>query len=176
MEARDIIVPLNESTIQGAINVANNGDKIIIQKGEYLSNESILIKGKESLLLIAKGKVTITNKRLPAIIIEDSNVSIKGIDFFRNEETISISSSVLSITECNFEKNKVGIKVMNSTLVVDDSCFKINYLTGVLSIGKENVVKATPSNDWKDNYADIYSCPTGSISEGTKIMLGYLND
>lgn len=176
IEAKDIIVPLNESAIQGAINAANNGGKIIIQKGEYFSNESILIKGKNNLFIIAKGNVTITNKRLPAIIIEDSNVSIKGINFFRNETAIFISSSVLSTTKCGFEKNKVGIKVFDSTLVADSCYFKINYLGGILLIGEQNVVKVPPSNFWKDNYVSIFPYSASPISEGNKILLGSLND
>jgi len=176
IEAREIIVPLNEPTIQGAINVANNGDKIIISKGEYPLNNPLIIKDKENFSLIAKGKVVLTNRKGSAIILENSNISIKGINFFRNEEAISISSSVLSADKCSFEKNKVGIKILDSTLVADNCFFKTNYLAGIFLIGEQNVVKITPENKFYDNYVDVLPQSLNPFCRGNRILLGKLED
>ncbi|MBL4705951.1 MAG: hypothetical protein JKY54_15600 [Flavobacteriales bacterium] len=84
-EAKDLHVPANYSTIQKAINAANDGDKILIASGNYeeylIINKSISLIGTQPCSIYASTSPIKTARNKKALInIADNEVFIQNID------------------------------------------------------------------------------------------------
>jgi len=168
-------------SIQLAIDGAKNGDEVRVESGKYLFDKPIMIKEKENFSLSAKGKVSLSNKNGAALIVENSNISIEGIIFFRNEIALECSDSIISVKGSKFQKNRIGIQGVGSVIISDKNVFDTNFLAAILLSGQDNNLKIVPSTSFRNNYADIYPYSVNSSSEtlrpqGNKIFFGRLKD
>ena len=128
VSATTIYVPDDYSTIQAAVDVANNGDTIIVRNGTY--NENVALE--KQLSLIGEGTPTIDAREYPGhngfgIVITVDNCLIKGFRFinggFFDVETgieyvgagIKVTSDGNTIKNCTFENNWRGIELKESS-------------------------------------------------------------
>ena len=169
------------SSIQKAIDEAGDGDEITLSKGEYLLDKPLVIKEKQNLSLSTRGKVVFTNKKGAAITITDSNISIKGISFIRNEIAVEVVNSAVAIRNCQWKKNRIGVTGLNSILVLEHNRFQNSFLASILLLEGNNVLEITPSNSFLDDYVDVFSSEVSSENfnsnfQGNKISLGKTKD
>lgn len=176
--AESINVPPRAPNLQSIIDSAKNNDEIILE-GEYLFDRPLIIKGKENFSLSAKGKVTLINRNGTALIVENSNISINEINFFRTEIALECSDSIISTKNCKFRKNRVGIQGIRSIIISDKNLFDTNFLAAIMLIGQGNNLKIIPSTSFKNNYTDVYSVNSSSETfrlQGNKIFFGSPED
>lgn len=74
-----INVPADQPTIQSAINVANNGDTVVVAPGTYIENLDFLAKA-----------ITVTSSDGPAVTIVDGNAAGPVVTFKTNEGLSSV--------------------------------------------------------------------------------------
>jgi len=111
-------VPDDYPTIQQAIDVANDGDSIIVKTGIYHENvqieKTISLLGEGTPQILADGSYYCIELRVDNIIIDNFNLKNSGIG--GNKAAIRIISNNNSIKNCVVEDNdNVGILIYKNT-------------------------------------------------------------
>jgi len=105
-QARTIIVPDDYSTIQEAIDNANDGDKVFVKSGTYNEsltiNKKIILEGENKFTTIVKGDGT------TALLIKHDNVKVNGFTFKRTSTMRwYYGIHLLEVENCNIFENIV---------------------------------------------------------------------
>jgi hypothetical protein len=180
-----IHVPGDQATIQGAINVANNGDTVLVAPGTYYEN--INFNGKA---------VTVTSSGGPSVTIIDGGQNGSVVTFDSGE---TMSSGLNGVTIQNgyasyngsFDSGRGGgIQILNSSPTVTGNVISNNsalcgmgiYIDGGSSVIKNNTISnnTQPSNDGGCGGGGIemtgtITSPSSPLIEGNVISGNNLN-
>lgn len=105
-QPRTIVVPTDYSTIQQAINAANNGDNVFVKKGMY--NEDLTITKALSLVGENKDSTIIVGSGNTACLIQSDNVNVTGFTFKRlSTMRWYYDIHLLNVKYCNIFENNV---------------------------------------------------------------------
>jgi parallel beta-helix repeat protein len=134
-----IYVPGNFSTIQEAINNANSGDTIFVQKGTYyeniIINKSISLIGEEKETTIIDGSEidnVIFIKGVNNVIVKGFTLVNSGGTSLYNSGLYIESSSNSNISDNIILSNPNGISLLNShNIVICDNNISKNYYYGI---------------------------------------------
>lgn len=133
--AADLLVPDQHQTIQAAINAANNGDRVIVSRGEYVEN--ITFKGK-TITVASRFIETDDRADIEATIINGRNG--RGADStgscvrFVDKETVDAKLIGFTLTggkgiiangDGDFSGGGIGFK--NSSATVEDCIIRDNF-------------------------------------------------
>ena len=134
------------TTIQDAVDAAEDGDVIAIDPGTY--DELVRIDGVEGLTLSALGAVVLTGSDDSVLRIADAEVSIIGLDVQADGgRAIRIEASTVALTgvtvsgnvTSNQAYNGAGIAIFDSSNVtIDDGTFFLNRTTPSFIPGVSN--------------------------------------
>ncbi len=163
-------VPYEFSTIQKAINNANDGDTIYIKNNIYIENLTI----DKSINLVSLLNTSIIEG---AINITADNVNITGFEIINSIYGIYISGSNTSISSCYIHDNTYDIYINSSS---NTSLLNTTYSTiefSPLSSGKVLVYWYTDiyvNSDSNVLLSDVFVNITNS--EGYKLFSGYTDE
>ena len=163
-----IQVPSEAPTIQAAVDVASNGDTIILAAGTYHENTIIITKpltivgkdGPENTFIDGNGKTPIT--------LEVIGSEIRGISFKNSQYGIAVGlgSDILAhIIDCHFIDNVIGIlgsghvsfNVLNSIFIRNEIGIYQQYY------GNDSLIV---NSTFVDNEKDVLFTPSyGTISK-----------
>ncbi len=136
--ANQIVVPVDYSTIQGAIDNSTNGDTIIIQTGTY--TENIDFKGKEIVL----GSLYLMNNQksyVDSVIIDGQN-SETVVKFVTSETN---NSKLIGVTLINgYAGDGGGVKCYNASPTIENvkvtNCTSTNWAGGLFISGGSPII------------------------------------
>lgn len=159
--AEIIHVPSDYSTIQWAINVASDGDEIIVSPGTY--NEAIDFSGKTLILRSAQGPdVTVIdgeNHNDPVVTCDSGEGPATRLEGFTvsshsQHRGLDIQSSSIQVINCKFTQNLGGgVQILNGHGSFDGCSFDDNEadLGGAIRI--DNGSATMRSCEFRDNHA-----------------------
>jgi hypothetical protein len=145
-----ILVPKDQPTIQAAVNVANDEDKILVSAGTY--PENVVINGGHLLFITGKGKVVIAPESGDAVKIEDSDFV-----FLTNLRTQGgeIGFHLVGSTSCQLVKCRVddsngdGVRIeggatnlLQKMTIEDAGANAVAFATGIPEFTNNNTVIA----------------------------------
>jgi len=151
VSSKIITVPSDYSTIQGAIEAANEGDTIKILAGTY--NEIISIK-KDNITLDGKNKDTTIlngNKSSSTISINNSkNISINNLSIGNGKNGISINFSSVYLSNLKIKDNGNGLQVVSNSHINIDNTFVNNNIDNGLEL-KFNSTAYIDNSEFNNN-------------------------
>lgn len=177
VDAREILVPEEFTSLQLAIDALKDGDKIVISKKfNRPCNKLVIIKNKQGVGIVSKRPLVFTNKIGPGIRFENSDGYLENIHFLENEIGIEAIKSNISVKRCKFKKNKIGILLGESVANVEEkNLFEINFQAAILLNDFESVVKLNKGiTKFRDNYSDIFVSDNEdeNYKTGARIIIG----
>ncbi len=135
----DIRVPQDAATIQGAINAAAAGDRVLVSPGTYY--EQVSLSGKDIRLIGIGGaaQTTIDGRGLHTVVLgtgEPPSCEMSGFTIQNGNGDVggvSISNSALRVHHCTFRSNRGtdlwgagGMRSAGGASVVEDCVFRDN--------------------------------------------------
>jgi nitrous oxidase accessory protein NosD len=135
--ADKIVVPRDHRTIQEAVDAANDGDTIVVNRGTY--RENVVIDGtrlgENNLILKGKGQPKLDGQGNDALTIVDATgIQVLGMQF-RNSDTGVIVDGCTNITLSKITSSgnsDLGVRVRNSDRVtIERSKFADNEETAI---------------------------------------------
>ena len=143
-QAETFRVPGDSDTIQGAIDLADGDDVIVIKKGTY--KESVRIENLNGITLCAKGKVVIDNGSddTGIVIVNSNNVTIKRFTIRNTEDGIEVDdSNDVTISKCSFMNNDgEGVDAVSCERLRIEKC-KFDFTDGSNGITLSDVNDST---------------------------------
>lgn len=163
-----LTVPDEYSTIQNAINTANDGDTIRVKKGTYNGalevNKSVSLVGEDASTTIINGQSEtqyLFPSGRPTISIYAPNVVLSGFNITNCDVAISIENSGIHLTGNNIDNNMKGLSGGGSNTVVSGNNIT-NNLGGISFAGQDSIFS---NNLFYNNYnaLGISSCKNISL-------------
>jgi parallel beta-helix repeat protein/predicted outer membrane repeat protein len=154
LTATRIIIPLDQPTIQGGINVATNGDTILVLNGTYIEN--INYNGKE--ITIASLFLTTQDTAFISYTIIDGNQNGSVVTFESGEDSTAVLKG-FTITNGGGYCNGGGIYCSNSSPIISNNIISDNYTSFIDGAGIYITDEASPTVVWnivKNNYSDAW--------------------
>jgi len=176
--ARVLTVPADYSTIQTAIDHANTGDTVFIQKGTYYCadiniNKSLKLIGEDATSTIINGQSD--NHRLhwgqSTIAIHASDVVLTGFNITNCDVAISLSDRIsrVNITGNNIDNNLIGIRDSRIT----SQSGEVYILGNNITKNADQGIAIYSSNIFVFNNQISENNIGVNLNEGQNIVVGY---
>jgi len=159
-------------TIQEALDVANDGDRIVVRDGIYppiFVNKSVHIQNYNRIENVTIGSEISKN----TVTINADNVYLIGINIINGSASmfsrgVSIRGNHALIRDCHIFNNSNGLYVReNISCIIKDSTITSNLYGGLQCAGSENIViynTTVKDNTFDDAFVDIGFIDCKSIS------------
>jgi parallel beta-helix repeat protein len=156
-DSKTIVVPDDYSSIQDAINNADEGDTIFIKKGTYVENPVV----NKSVSLIGECRDSTVIDVTAGLTVLSNHVNITGLTLFDGYRGITVSANSCRISENKITDSQVGIALSSAygNVVAENTLENIGLSAAIqLSYSYNNLVQ----------YNYISSCTEGiQVREGS---------